>query len=187
MRKPRVQLADTAYHVSTRGNRRQEIVRDMQDGLRFLAILREIVLRRSWTCLCYCLMTNHYHLIVQTPAPDLACGMRELNHLVARTFNRRHGYEGHLFERRYWSEIIETDTYLLNTVRYIALNPVRAGLTATPEGWPWSSYAASIGFRPVDDFANLDGLLNMLAPTRERAQQALRDFVFSGAVGSRAA
>ena len=187
VRKLRVQLADIPYHVSARGNRREEIVRDMRDGSRFLAILREVVLRREWTCLCYCLMTNHYHLVVQSPAPDLARGMRELNHLVARTFNRRHGYEGHLFERRYWSEIIETDEYLLNTVRYIALNPVRAGLTVKPEDWPWSSYAASIGLRRPEDFVNVDALLDMLAPTRERSEQALHDFVFGETVRSRVA
>jgi putative transposase len=187
MRKPRTQVADIPYHVSTRGNRKQEIVRDARDCLRLRAILREVVLRRDWACFAYCFMRNHYHLVVRCPAPDIAKGMREINHLVALTFNRRYGYQGHLFERRYWSELIETDAYLLNTIRYIALNPVRAGLAAKPEDWPWSSYPGSVGFVPADDFVALDELLKMFAPIRERAQHALHDFVSAGMVVPRAA
>jgi putative transposase len=140
MRPPRVQAAGALYHLTCRGNRQGEIVRDDADRARFLAITRDVILKRRWICLSYCVMTNHYHLLVRTPNPDLAAGMHAINHLTARTFNKRHGYSGHLFERRYGSELVETEVHLLETIRYIALNPVRAGLCETPEEWRWSSY-----------------------------------------------
>src|SRR2546425_8289475 len=87
MRSPRIQEADSLYHIASRGNRKQEIVRDDLDCLRFLAIARDVILRRKWICLAYCLMTNHYHLLVLTPNPDVAAGMQTINYLAARTFN----------------------------------------------------------------------------------------------------
>ncbi|MBA3717997.1 MAG: transposase [Actinobacteria bacterium] len=187
MRPPRIQVAGSAYHLTSRGNRKQEIVRDDTDRVRLLTIVRDVVLRRKWICLAYCLMTNHYHLLVITPNPDLATGMHALNSGVARTFNKRHGYTGHLLERRYSSELILTDAHLLDTVRYIALNPVRAGLCEFPDQWPWSSYRASIGLAPAPDFLAVDELLALFSHRPETAQRALEAFVMGRVAMSRAA
>ena len=187
MRPLRLQAADTTYHVSTRGNRRGEIVRDDLDRRRFISILRIVVRRRGWICHFYCLLTNHYHLLVTTPEPDIAVGMHALNNLTARTFNKRHGHTGHLFERRYSSAVVKEEGHLLECYRYIALNPVRAGLCSDPADWPWSSYPATIGRAPVPDFLNVDGVLAQFSADRKRAQQLLHEFVLERLTEQRAA
>ena len=98
----------------------------------------------SWRCLTYCLMSNHMHLLVETPEPNLGSGMQRLHGGYAFAFNRRHGRSGHLFERRYEAVPVTTDEQLWSTVRYIAHNPVEAGMCATPEDWPWSSHASIV-------------------------------------------
>ena len=155
-------------------------MRDDIDRRRFLAILRHVVLRRNWICHFYVVMTNHYHLLIRTPAADIAAGMQVLNYLAARTFNKRHGYTGHLFERRYGSKLVQSEEQLLTCYRYIALNPVRAGLCADPADWSWSSYRATIGLAPVPDFLHVDRVLANFSDDRERAQQLLREFVLAG-------
>lgn len=106
MRPPRIQAANATYHVTCRGNRRDEIVRDDDDRRRFLAIVRSVGLRLDWSCHFYCLMTNHYHLLVTTPEPNLAIGMHAINFTAAKRFSKRHGYTSHLFERRYKSTLV---------------------------------------------------------------------------------
>ena len=187
MRPLRIQAAHTTYHVTCRGNRQEEIVRDDADRNRFVAIVRDVVVRRQWICHAYCLMTNHYHLLITTPAPDIAIGMHAINHLAARTFNKRHGYKGHLFERRYNSPLVETEAHLLETLRYIALNPVRAGLCERPQDWPWSSYRAAVGLAPVADFVSVDPTLELFSDRRETAQRLLHEFVNDPLVEARAA
>ena len=106
----------------------------------FLAGLTEVVLDHGWNCLSYCLMRTHYHLLVQTPDGRLSEGMRRLNGGYAKSYNRRHGGRGHVFGDRYRREPIRRDTHLMESVRYIALNPVRAKLVARPGDWRWSSH-----------------------------------------------
>lgn len=101
----------------------------------------------GWVCFEYCLMGNHFHLVLQTPAPTLARGMQFLNGEYASYVNDVHNREGHLFGRRYSSTLIEHDGHLLEACRYVVLNPVRAGLCAFPEEWQWSSYAGTAGIR----------------------------------------
>jgi putative transposase len=132
------------YHVTTRGVRREPIFGDEVDWRRYLAILGDVVRKREWRCRAYCLMPNHVHLVVETPEPDLSDGMRDLSGRYARRFNLRHGFSGHVFERRYWCDLVESESRLLELERYIALNPVRAGLCTRPTEWRWSSYTAAI-------------------------------------------
>jgi len=157
------------------------------DRRRFLSIVRSVVLTRGWRCSFYCLMTNHYHLLVTSPQPDLPVGMHAINFMAARTFNKRHGYTGHLFEKRYGSELVKSESHLLETYRYIALNPVRAGLCADPADWPWSSYGATIGVRPLPDFVEVDEVLSAFSQNPERARALLREFVLEGLALRRAA
>ena len=126
-RPPRPQAPGMIYHVTTRGNRKEEIFTDTRDRLRFLQLFGQIVTTLEWRCHTYCVMTNHYHLLVQTSDADISRGMHRLNGVYAKWFNWRHGYEGHLFERRFRSPLVEGDAHLLELTRYIALNLVRRG------------------------------------------------------------
>lgn len=135
-----MQIAGATYHLTSRGNRRQSIYHDDHDRRQFLALRDQVVRRCEWRTLAYCLMTNHFHLLIETPAPNLSLGMHRLNGEYAKYFNERHSVDGHLFDRRFESRLIDTEEYLADALRYIAFNPVKAGLCAHPRDWPWSSF-----------------------------------------------
>src|SRR4029450_4292678 len=138
-RPPRIQVAGGTYHVTCRGNRRQAIFQDDDDRRRFLAVRDRVIRRYGWRLHAFCLMTNHFHLLVRTPQPNLSRGMQRLNSESAAYFNDRFGLVGHLFQQRFGSRLIETEEYFDEAQRYIAFNPVRAGLCQDPSEWPWSS------------------------------------------------
>ena len=146
----RVLYPGAVYHVVARGNERQRIFRDVTDYRGFLKLLELVVDRYCWLCHGYCLMGNHYHLLVETPRANLPIGMRHLNGCHTRSFNRRWGRVGHLFQGRYKAEVVEKQSYLLELIRYIALNPVRVEppLCATPEQYQWSSYGVLLRRAP---------------------------------------
>ena len=144
-RPPRSLVAGGVYHVTARGVRRSPLFVDDADRLRFLRSLARVVARRGWRCFAWCLMTTHFHLLLLTPEPDLADGMQRLNADHATYLNVRHGGSGHAFQGRYGAEHVLTDEHLLATVRYLALNPVKAGLCADPADWRWSSHRALLG------------------------------------------
>lgn len=148
----RFQPAGGVVHVSTRGVRRQPIFVDDLDRRMFIAFLAQSVHRCRWSCLAYCLMGNHFHLVVRLPGPNLSTGMHRLNGVYARRFNDRHGHVGHLFDARYYSTVIESELHLLEALRYVALNPVRAGLCTDPADWPWSSFRATAGIERCPRF-----------------------------------
>lgn len=149
-RKPREEAEDAIHHVYSRGNRRQAIFFDDTDRVTYLAHLARVIARKRWRCLAYCLMSNHMHLLIQTPGADLGIGMQRLQSVYAQTFNERHGIDGHLFQGRYGSERVKSDAQLVTTLRYIALNPVEAGLCADARDWRWSSYALLVeGIAPA--------------------------------------
>jgi REP element-mobilizing transposase RayT len=143
-RGPRLVDQGGIYHLIARGNRRQVIFRDDYDR-RVLALLDRVVRSRDWQCFGYCLMPNHYHLVVETPDADLSAGVQHLNGVYAQGFNHRHELDGHLFQGRFHSVAVESDWHLFELARYLALNPVRSGLCARPDEWPWSSHRAVIG------------------------------------------
>ena len=127
-RKPRAHLAGGIFHVTSRGNRGVDLFLDEVTRLRFLRMLQQTIARSSWRCLAYCLMTNHFHLVVTMEKPTLSAGMHWLNGCYAQWLNRRHGFKGHLFEDRFHSEPVESEAHLLELSRYLPLNPVRAGI-----------------------------------------------------------
>jgi REP element-mobilizing transposase RayT len=184
-RPPRLQAPGATYHVTTRGNRKQEIFIDARDRLRFLQLLEEVVEILGWRCHTYCLMTNHYHLLVQTPEPDISQGMHRLNGVYAKWFNWRHGYEGHLFERRFHDELVEGHAHLLELTRYIVLNPVRAGIAGTAGTWRWSSYDAMVGKRQQPPFLTTSWVLSLFNDDPNRARKLYADFVAAGALEHR--
>jgi putative transposase len=147
-RPPRRELAGGIHHVTARGNNRERVFVDRADRLLFLRLLAGVVRDLDWSCLTYCLLDNHFHLLVLTRTPTLAVGMRRLNGEYARRFNLRHRRAGHVWERRYHAVLLERDAHLLEVVRYIALNPVRAGLCDSADEWPWSAHPALAGLAP---------------------------------------
>jgi REP element-mobilizing transposase RayT len=136
----RLQYQDAIYHVTAHGNGRQKIVRDDDDRCRLEDYLGRAVVRCSWRAYAYVIMSNHFHLIVKTPEPNLARGMQVLLSSYANAWARRHRFHGHVFQGRYRTELVEDETYLWTVTRYVHLNPVRARIAEQPAAWPWSSY-----------------------------------------------
>jgi REP element-mobilizing transposase RayT len=136
----RIEYPDAWYHVMNRGRRREEIFDGKEDYGQFLEILKETA--RLWKLRigAYCLMPNHYHLLVQTPEANLSRCLRHINGVYTQRFNRFHGLDGPLFRGRYKSILVDGDKYLLPLVRYIHRNPIRAGLTKKLDSYPWSSH-----------------------------------------------
>lgn len=141
----RLEHENAVWHLSARGNERRNIFRDDVDRERFLLLLSQTVIRFGWRLFAWVLMSNHYHLVVQTPQPNLSRGMQWLNGRYAQWFNRRHGRCGHLFQGRFDGRLVEKESYLLTVARYVVLNPVRAGLVPQASDWRWSSYRQSAG------------------------------------------
>ena len=170
------------YHVAARGNNGEPIVRDDLDRLDFLRWLSRIVFENRWRVITYCLMTNHYHLLMRATEVGFATGMQLLNCGHARRMNRKHGRTGHLFRNHYSWWPIESDEHLHEAVRYIVLNPVRAGICMAPEQWHWSSYRAAVDLEHPPDFLALGDLLALFGASPARARVAFRDFVAAGDV-----
>jgi putative transposase len=181
-RPPRPQFAGATYHVTSRGAARGAIFRDDRDREIFLRLLERVVRRHSWRCSAYCLLSTHYHLLVTTVAADIGAGMRELNGHFARHFNKRHGRSGALFESRYRCEVVGTDSHLLEVYRYLALNPVRAGIVERPEDWEWASYPGHIGAGPLRSFVQDDPVLALFGRRDSDARIRFKGFVDSAPV-----
>jgi len=149
------------YHITARGNDGQSIVTDDSDRKLWLTFLGRSVRRYAWRCLAYCLMTNHFHLVIQIPRGGLSRGMQQLNGGFAHSLNRRHGRTGHLFRNHFYSSQFELDSHLLEACRYVVLNPVRAGLCSDPSDWRWSSYRACAGLGTPEPFLAHRDLLGL--------------------------
>ena len=183
-RLPRVQFPGALYHVTARGVAAETIYQDDSDRRLFLSQLSDVVGRYSWICHGYCLMGTHYHLVVETPAANLAAGAQRLNGVYGQSFNRFHGRKGHLFQGRYGAVLVQKETHLLEVSRYVALNPVRAGLCRTPEEWEWSSHRATVGLADRPAFLTVDWLLGLMSPIRGAALDRYRTFVAEGLPGA---
>ena len=176
----RIEFPDALYHVTARGDRREAIFDDDQDRRSFLTTLEQVVYRFNWVCHAWCLMDNHYHLLIQTPDGNLSRGMRQLNGVYTQASNRRHVRVGHLFQWRFKAILVDGDAYLLELTRYVVLNPVRAGMVNNPADWPWSSYRASVGLEPAAPWLAVDGLLAQFSGQRSLAQTRYAQFVAEG-------
>jgi REP element-mobilizing transposase RayT len=179
-RPPRLQVAGGLYHVTARSNIGRIAFQDDAERAEFLAVLETGVARCGWSCRSYCLLSTHYHLLVATPEPDLSAGMQYVNGRYAQWANWYRSERSHLFEGRFRSVLVETESHALEAHRYIALNPVRAGLVRDPEEWPWSSLGAILGRKHPLGFLDVDTVLAEFGETRATARRRLRTFVRDG-------
>ncbi len=187
----RLEFAHALYHVTSRGDRREDIYVDDADRQAWLTVLAQVCKRFNWTVHAYCLMSNHYHLLVETPDANLSAGMRQLNGVYTQWANRAHGRVGHVFQGRFKAIVVDKDSYLLELARYVVLNPVRAGMVQDANDWPWSSYRAMLSppWLPSPEWLAVGKLLAYFAPqgakdsepvNREQAQQRYVDHVRAG-------
>ena len=176
----RLEHPGAIWHVTARGNERREIFRDDLDRRTWLDLLAKVVVLFAWRLHGYVLMGNHYHLIVETPVPSLSRGIRHLNGVYTQTFNRRHLRVGHLFQGRFKSILVERESHLLELLRYVVLNPVRAGLVRSPAQWPWSSYPATAGEAPQPPWLETAWTLAQFGGAPPAAAERYRAFVAEG-------
>jgi len=176
----RIQFQGAVYHVTSRGNERREIFRDDQDRKIFLDTLKNVIFRYNWLCHTYCLMDNHYHLLIETPDGNLSIGMRQLNGNYTQRFNKRHSRAGHLFQGRFKAVLIQKDSHLLEVCRYVVLNPVQVGMVQSPEEWVWSSYGATAGRTKTHPCLVTDWVLSQFGSTKTMAEFSYRKFIRDG-------
>jgi REP element-mobilizing transposase RayT len=176
----RIEYPGAVYHVTSRGNKKGSIFEDDEDREAFLDIVHSCVERYGWVCHGYCLMGNHYHLLMETPQANLSVGMRQLNGVYTQRFNRAHESVGHLFQGRFKALLVEKESYLLELCRYIVLNPVRSGMVDDPGKWPWSSYLATAGRVRRPPFLRVDWVRSQFHRDWEQAVVAYERFVLSG-------
>ena len=176
----RIEFPDALYHITSRGNRREDIYLDDKDRNAFLQILSQVCDRFNWVCHSYCLMSNHYHLMIETPEGNLSQGMRQLNGVYTQSFNRNHGRVGHVFQGRYKAIVVQKESYLLELSRYIVLNPVRAGMVRAARDWRWSSYRSTAGMAAAPACLKTDWLLSCFGKRKNIAMERYRSFVSEG-------
>ena len=176
----RLEFSGALYHITSRGDRREDIYRDEQDRQQWLDMLSQVCERFNWVVHSYCQMTNHYHLLVETIDGNLSRGMRQLNGTYTQTFNRRYHESGHLFQGRYKAILVEKETYLLELTRYVVLSPVRAKMVRSPAQWKWSSYNATRSRDMEPGWLDVDWTLSQFGKNRDKAIAAYQQFVMEG-------
>ena len=176
----RIEYRGALYHVTSRGDRQEAIFDDDRDRIAFLNVLSEVIARFRWRCHAYCLMGNHYHLMIETPEGNLTKGMRQLNGVFTQWSNRRHKRSGHLFQGRYKAILVNRDSYFLELARYIVLNPIRAAMVKHLSRWRWSSYGATSGRATAPAWLTTDDLLAEFGKRRGVARRKYQEFIAEG-------
>jgi putative transposase len=180
---PRTQrqgLGDGIFHLTARGNRRQDIFLAEADYRMYLALLARVVRTYDWRCYGFCLMPNHVHLVVECANLALSSGMQRLQGTYAQWFNARYRLDGHLFQDRFGSRLIDDEEHWLEVLRYVVLNPVRAEFCESPQDWPWSSFSATIGTSPPPALLSVDSVLRQFSRDEILARRAYEVFVRAG-------
>ena len=176
----RLEYPGAIYHITARGNDGRGIYEDHDDRWDFLGRLKKVTAQRGWIVLAFCLMGNHYHLVLETPEANLARGMGQLNGGYAQYFNKQYNATGHLFQSRYQALLVQDGKYLLNAIRYTVLNPVRAGLCNSPEQYSYSSYRETISESSRGRIADVDTVLSLFGRELADARKAFGEFVAAG-------
>jgi len=180
-RPPRLDAAGAVTHVVARGNERRPVFREDADREKYLELLAEACGRHGARAFAYCLMPNHLHLALQSGEAPLSRLVHDVHARYAQYFNRRYDRSGHLFQGRFQALLVDRDAYLLEVVRYIHRNPVKARLAACPEDYPWSSHRAYLGDAPA--WLATGEVLALLAGSRPKARRLFQEFVAEGAAG----
>lgn len=173
----RAAFANATYHITARGNNSESLFRDTYDRYDYLSILARLKGRLPIRIFAYALLTNHIHLVLQTPDANVSSAMRLLHGAYAAGFNRKYKRTGHLFGGRFRSRIIDDDQYLLEATRYVHLNPVRAGLAESPEDYPWSSYRLYVSPEVQESFIDPRPVLGLLSAGDAASRGAYARFV----------
>ena len=176
----RIEYAGALYHVTSRGDGQEAVFLNDGDRRMFLTVVDEVCERFNWAVHAYCLMDNHYHLLVETVEGNLSKGMRQLNGVYTQRFNRSHSRVGHVFQGRYKAILVERESYLLELARYVVLNPVRAGRVRSAKDWPWSSYRATAGQSSGEQWLQTEWLLSTFARQKGKARNLYKAFVAEG-------
>jgi REP element-mobilizing transposase RayT len=176
----RLEFSGAVYHITARGNAGEPIYADDRDRQHFVDLFAKEIAQQRWLCYAWCLMDNHYHLLFETPEPNLIAGMRRLTQVYTQSFNRRHRRTGHVLQGRYKSIMVEKQSHLLELCRYVVLNPVRANIVKTAEQWPWSSYHATVGISPAPAWLQVSWVLSNFAADHNAARAAYHRFVAEG-------
>ena len=176
----RIEFAGALYHVTSRGDGREDIYLDKEDRDLYMIVLAEVCDLFNWSVHSWCQMTNHYHLLVETPDANLSKGMRYLNGVYTQRFNRKHLRVGHVYQGRFKAILVEKDSYLLELARYIVLNPVRAGMVESAEQWDWSSYRMTAGLASSPDWFDREWILSCFSKNERVAIKSYMQFVASG-------
>ncbi|MEA2166125.1 MAG: REP-associated tyrosine transposase [Thermoanaerobaculia bacterium] len=179
-RQLRLEFPGAIWHVTSRGNERRDIFRDDADRLHFVNLLARVVIDRHWILHAWVLMSNHYHLLIETPEVGLSRGVKWLNQTYAEAFNERHDRVGHLFQGRFKGILAERESHLLELIRYIVLNPVRCHAVAFAGDYEWSNYRATAGLQTAPPWLEIDWTLDQFGPDRESAHEAYRQYVADG-------
>jgi len=173
----RIEFPGAHYHVTTRGNERKEVFKSQRDREKFLSYLESAVMRYGAVIHAYCLLNNHYHLLMETPSGNLSQIMQHINGAYTNYFNTKRKRSGHLFQGRFKAILIEADEYVTELSRYIHLNPVRAGMVKRPEEYPWSSYQDYVGERIAPEWLKTEFVLGYFGKKRSAAVGKYRKFV----------
>lgn len=176
----RIEFAGALYHVTSRGNGQADIYLDDDDRELYLGVLAEVCELFNWSVHAWCQMTNHYHLLVETPDANLSKGMRYLNGVYTQRFNRKHSRVGHVYQGRYKAILVEKDAYLQELCRYVVLNPVRAGMVESVEHWRWSSYGMTVGLIACPTWFDREWILGCFGKKEKIAVQNYMAFVADG-------
>jgi putative transposase len=174
---PRIEIPGAIYHVNGKAVEDTRLFADESDRFLFLRMLAREAKESDWCILAYSLMTTHYHVLFRLGKMTLSSGFRRFNSGYARSYNKRHGRRGALWQRRFFDVIVETEGHLYEVVRYIALNAPRANMCRAAHEWPWASYGAAIGFVGPDPLVDEKELLGLFGPRRDVAMRRLRAYV----------
>ena len=176
----RIQYPGAFYHIMSRGNERSDIFKNKQDYQNFLTIFSDVIERYNWQSFAYCLMPNHYHLLIKTHKPNLSLGMRQLNGKYTQEFNIKHKRVGHLFQGRFKSVLVEEENYKNELIRYINLNPKRANLVKSLKNWKYNSYLEIIGEKNKTNGVDIKAVLDQFdEESQDRARINYLEYIHS--------
>ncbi|MBI4688831.1 MAG: transposase [Nitrospirae bacterium] len=176
----RIEYDGAVYHVTSRGNARKSIFKDDEDRIFFLDTLKKVNDKYNLLCHAYCLMNNHYHLVIETPDGNLSKGMRQINGVYTQLYNKRHDRVGHIFQGRYKAILIQKESHLLEVSRYVVLNPVRAKAVKHPDEWKWSSYRGTAGKDNPHPCLTTDWILGQFGSKRRQSEKKYSEFITAG-------